>query len=483
MEKIGEQLKRYRWLLISGIIVAILMGTLMANIHVVKFISFRMKGDTKSIISLLNKDIHNKARQDDWYFVQGIDYLIKDATQDSLNFLEENLQSFALQTQYDIIQGYNIKGLLFLKQTSVIQLIMQHLDHKVLQDYLKRIDAKTLDEELFRYFGNEPEMNADFVNVLSKILTVYPNQLPLEQFKFNVYTLLAMDGSELETKKDQIFSKLNPERTKNILFKALKTKPIEVNVLSEWIEFLDKYKILTPEEYSSFSRIYSEIQVVQSRRKNLDEKEVDFLNKKQEIELEIGDSLKLLEIKLTQINTLKYEITSLEKELEQLTDYAYMTFYIDKDYGDSEYEASVPRKSIFGNYKASSQKYIIKLSTTTFYKEGVYYVDVYLNGTKMNSKGEEYPYYIEVPKENLERIEMLKRSRNLKLQEVGELDKETANMKAQVDVIKNETGYNQNEIELNDIAIEREDLIKKIESKIVEIKNLFGIGNVTISDV
>jgi len=482
MQKILEQLKAYKWILISGVIVALMTGILAANFHVISFISYRMKGDTNSIIKLLNRDIKNESRQDDWYFTQGTKYLLEEASKDSLNFLEENLDKFTLERQYDIIEGYNSKKLLFVNHKNFTELLMQHLDVETLQKYVKRMDAKVLDGELFYYFGDNPEVTIDFVNTLYKLLTVYPNQLPLEQFKFNLYTLLTMDGEEIEVKRNQIFNKLNSETAKSLLFKELKTKPIKLQVLNEWIELFYKNKIVSPSEYTTYTNMYGELQLLRSRHKNLDEKEVDFLNKKQTIELKISDNQKLLETNNTKVSGLKYEVATLEKELEKLTDYAYMALYIDKAYGGGDYEASVPRKSLFGNYKSSSQKYIIKLNTTQFYKEGVYYVDVYLDGTKTNIKGDEYPYYIEVPEGSLERIDLLIRDRKLQSEALQKLTNETTTLQQQVDVIKQEMGYKQNEAELKDIGIERQELLKKLETTLVEIKNLFGIGNLIVSD-
>ncbi|MDF2612289.1 MAG: hypothetical protein K0S71_75 [Clostridia bacterium] len=478
MEKIREQIKTYKWVLIVGVIVALLMAILAANMHVISFISYRMQGDTKDIIRLLNRDIKNKSRQDDWYFTQGTQYLLEEASSDGLAFLEENFDKFNVERQYHILEGYNNKKLLFVNHNSVIKLLMQHLDHLALQNYVKRLDSEVLDEELFYYFGDNPDVTNDFVSTLYKILAAYPNQLPLNQFKFNLYTLLTMDGEEIDVKRNLIFSKLHSQAAKELLFKELKTKPIKIEALNEWIELLSKNKVVNSDDYAAFTAIYSELQLIRSRHKSLGEREVDFLNKKQTIEMKIGDSLKLLETNLTNINGVKYEVASLEKELNELTDYAYMALYIDKAYGGGDYEASVPRKSLFGSYKPSSQKYIIKLNTTDFYKEGVYYVDVYLKGTKINDRGDEYPYYIEVSKENLERIDTLGRSRKLQLEELEKLTKETAVLQQQVDYTKQEMGYDQNEAELKNIASERQGLLKKMESKIIEIKNLFGIGNI-----
>ena len=480
MKKIQELLKRYKWTLIAGIIVAVIMGILTANIHIISFVNYRMKGNTLGIIALMSKDIKNPGRQDDWYFKEGIQYLAKEGTKESLSFFEDNLEAFIPEVQYDIIKSYNNKRMFFVKNEYFMKMLMEHLDNQILIDYLKRMEPKVLDEELARYYGGEPEVNTELITTLHKILSVYPKQLPLKYFKFDLYALLAAEDGKMEEQKDQIFSKLAPEIAREMIFKELKTKPVELKMLSRWIEFLNKHQILEPKDYMTFSNLYSELQVTRTRIEALEEKAVDFSNKKQEIELKIGDDLKRLETNQTEINKLKYETASFEKELEQLTDYAYMALYIDKDYGNGEYEASVPRKNLFGNYKASSQKYVIKLNSTAFYKEGVYYVDVYLKGTKINNKGEEYPYYVEVSKAETERIDLLMRSREGLLKEQQQFTAELGRLQKEVDTIKQEMGYNENEAQLKEIALEKESLINKLESKLVEIKTLFGIGNIII---
>ncbi len=483
MEKIKEELRRYKWLWIIGVVVALSMGVLAANMHTLQFMNYHIKGDTSNIIRVLSKDIKNEARQDSWYFKKGIDYLLKEASEEGMSFLEEHLAKLNIERQYDIIKAYNNKKAFFQDHKIFIQILMQDLKNTVLQDYLRRMDASTLDQELFYYFGDKPAITNDFIDKLYHILTIYPKSLPLDQFQFNLYSILMMDGEDADIKRNQIFSKLESEPAKLILFKELKTKPIDLDVLNTWVEFLNKNKILAGEEYANFTNTYTQIQLMRSQYKRLDEKEVDLMNKKQMIEVEIGDKLKLIETNKVGMNGLKYEISNLEQELEKLTDYAHMALYIDKSYGNGEYEASVPRKNLFGNYKSSSQKYILKLSTTEFYQEGVYYIDVYLNGTKTNHKGNEYPYYIEVPKGNLERINTLSRTRQLQIEELKQMTNQTDELEKQVEVVKQETGYEQNEQELQDLYNERVSLNKKLNEKIIQVKNLFEIGNLTMSNI
>lgn len=483
MDKIKQELVRYKWILIIGLIVGLGMSILAANIHVIQFFQARMEKNTQKIMDLLAKDMKNEARQDEWYFKEGILYLVEEGSAESLDFLETHLGEMTLERQYDILYGYNKKSLLLNDHTVFMQILMENLDHEATTAYLKRIDPDTLDQELFYYFGDKPDITNEFVDTLYKMLVVYPKSLPLKKFQFSLYPILTMTGEDTASKRDQILSKLQGETAKTILFKELKTRPIELQVFNEWIELLHRNKILTSEDYTGFANLYRELQLVLTQYRGMDEREVDLMNKKQMIEVELGDKLKLLESSLVHIQGIEYEITSAEQELEKLTDYAHIALYIDKAYGNNEYEASVPRKNIFGNYKPSSQKYILKLNTTAFYQEGVYYVDVYLNGTKTDPKGNEYPYYIEVPKENLERINILGRTRETQIQELSKIKGDTAVLQQEVDAIKQATGYEENEEALQNLDEERASLLNKINEKIVQVKNLFQIGNLTLNGI
>lgn len=481
MENLKEELKRYKWIMLAGVIVALVVGLITANIHVINFISYKMQGDTSSIITLLESDIQNVARQDDWYFVKGTEYLLENLEEESQSFFEQYFTTLIPERQKDVIEGYNKKNLLFANNNELIAMLIENIDKESFQGYLKRLDEAQLDAALAFYFGDKVEVNERLINILDQITKVYPKSLALDKFQFNLYELLVMTGDEIEVKKNQIFSKLNPERARKIIFEELKTKPVDGDTLKGWIEFLNKNKIIDTKEYTEFSSIYSEIYLIRKQYKELDAREVDLKNKKETIELQIGDKLIVLDEKNKTLVEQTSQITTIENELSTLTDYAYMALYIEKSYGNGEYEASIPRKNIFGNYKPSSQKYIIKLNNTEFYQEGVYYVDISLQGTKVNSKGEEYPYYVEVSKEQLARIESLQAQRQTKVEEAQKLREEIASLEAEISSIKAETGYNQNEQDLKDLLIERENLEKKIEEKAVQIKNLLGIGGVTVT--
>jgi hypothetical protein len=480
MEKIKEELKRYKWILIAGIITALLAGSIAANAHVMSFMNYQIKNDTKSIMNLITKDIKNIGRQDDWYFIKAIEYLIEENTEESLNYLEQHLAEFIPDRQYEIIQAYNNKKIVFKDHKTFMPILIERIENSIVLQYLKRMDQNVLDKELFYYFGEKPEVNETFINTMNQLLMAYPATLPLDQFQFSLYQLLTISDDAMEEKKNNIFSKLEPEAAKAYLFKELKTKPIELDLLNKWMEFLNQNKVITSNDYVAFTNIYGEIQLIRNSYKHLEEKQVDLVNAKQMIEVQIGEDLKTLDTNLGKINALKMQDAAGEMELERLTDYAHMALYIDKAYGNGEYEASIPRKNLFGNYKSSSHKYIIKLNTTDFYQEGVYYVDVYLNGTKVGNKGEEYPYYVEVSAQELERIELLNNERIGRTKELEVLTRSIAELQKTVEVIKKETGYDQKETDLQAVVVQQEELIERLDDKAVEIKNLLGIGNISM---
>lgn len=132
------------------------------------------------------------------------------------------------------------------------------------------------------------------------------------------------------------------------------------------------------------------------------------------------------------------EISGIDSQLRDLTDSAYMALYIEKSSGtgNNEYEASIPKKGIFGNYKPSGQKYIVRLSETSFLSEGVYYVDIYLKGTKVNNKGNEYPYYVEVSSRELSDIATLQGERSQKVEVRTALQQTINQLEDEVSAIK-----------------------------------------------
>ncbi len=53
MRTVKETFNQYKWVLLAGIIVAILIALITANLHVLEFMGYKMKDDTAGIISIL----------------------------------------------------------------------------------------------------------------------------------------------------------------------------------------------------------------------------------------------------------------------------------------------------------------------------------------------------------------------------------------------------------------------------------------------
>lgn len=93
MERIKEEFNRYKWVLLAGLIVAVLIGLITANLHVLQFMTYKMQGNTTGIISILEDSVKNSDAQADWYFSQGIEYLLKQkkCQKKVVNFLKPTL--------------------------------------------------------------------------------------------------------------------------------------------------------------------------------------------------------------------------------------------------------------------------------------------------------------------------------------------------------------------------------------------------------
>lgn len=484
MERIKEEFNRYKWVLLAGVIVAVLIGLITANLHVLKFMTYKMQGNTTGIISILEGSVKNNQAQSGWYFSQGIEYLLnqKELSEESRQFFEKNFEHFTIDKQLEVIEGYNKKKQFIPINNILVKILLEHLEDLPIQDYIKRMEANELEQGLAIYYGNKVEVDSTFIDQMYKVLSIYPKRLPFEKFQFDLYPILALEGEENEVKKMAVFNGIEPERAQESLLKSLKNQSIEGEQLRKWVELLNKAKILDQATYTQFNNLYSEVYLVRNQYKELEAREVDLKNKKEAIEVQIGQNLKNLESKQEKVAVLNNTISGIDSQLGELTDYAYMALYIEKSSGTGsrEYEASIPKKGLFGNYKPSSQKYIVKLSDTSFLSEGVYYVDIYLKGTKVHSNGNEYPYYVEVSSSELSNIASLQQQRQEKADERKVLEQEVSELEAQVNSIKEQMGYNENQEALKSSAVERDELVKKLNEKIVEIKTMFGLSDLRI---
>lgn len=484
MEQIKEEFNRYKWILLAGIIVSILIGLIAANFHVIKFIGYKLEGDSKGIVTILESHVKNKNSQSEWYFTSGITELLNDEEwlEETHIFLDGNFNYFTPETQISIIDGYNRKKMFLTTSKELITNFMSELENKSIQDYIKRMTPEELERGLVMFYGKNPKVDDKFIDQMYTILNIYPNKIPYNEFKFDLKQILALEGEENNAKKIAIFEGINPDNARNTIMESFKNQSISGEELKYCVEFLNETGIIDNQTYINFTNIYSEIFVVKDKYKELEIRKVELENQRQAIEVQIGQSLVDLETKQKEIEVLEGEISTIDAELGRLTDYAYMALYIEKKSGtgNNEYEASIPRKGIFGNYKPSSQKYIVKLSDTSFLVEGVYYVDIYMNGTKVNDKGNEYPYYIEVSESEKNNISRLQEDRQAKSAQKSSVETQAKELEQQVNEVKQEMGYDKNEEELKTMATQKEDLKKQLDEKIVEIKKMFGLSNLII---
>ena len=464
MGKFKEALKRYKWIIVSGLTIAILAGLITANIHIFQFMSYKMQANTPAIVQLMESNLASSKKQDGWYFSEGMKYLLQDMSEQSKTFFETHFEEFIPSVQEDIIKEYNRRNLFFAKQSTLTDVILDQIDQDTYAGYFKRMDEASVDEMLADYFGEDVALNETFVDKLYKITSIYPKQLLLDKFEFDVYGLLVLEDTTkvdseeasgatseeavqsqenkeqpqksqedsetteseqteapandntqvsisdnaqapvattvnettianeatntneatnvitLEEKKNTIFKKLAPEKARKMIFDKLKTSPIQGETLKQLMDFLNRNNILDTKTYTSFSNLYSEVYLIRKQYGEIDGKEIDLKNKKSAIELQISEPQKNIESKQVELKNAQAAVSEVESKLEQLTGYAYMALYIEKAYGNGEYEASIPTTGLFGNFKPSSQKYIIKLTTSQFTTPGVYYVNISLQG-------------------------------------------------------------------------------------------------------
>lgn len=483
MERIKIEIKRYRWLIVAGLTVSLFAGIIMANIHVVDIVLYKVQGDTSKIATLLEENVSNEEARGKWYFTEGAEYLIDHLDEHGRAFFEAHFNELTEEMQSEVITAYNKKQVLFNDTNTVMGAVINHLDQLCYQSYLNRIKPEVLDEALANYYGEITEINEEFIKRIYQIVTIYPQKLVFDKFQFNLYALMILEDTSienLEEMKNAIFNKVDSEKAREMILSNLRQTAVDGDELKRIMDFLNQNQILEGKEYTSFNNIYSEVYIIRKQYSSLDEREVELTNKKEAVDLQIKDQEAVLEQKSDEVVSLQSEISNIESELNTLTNSTFMALYIEKPYGNGDYEASIPRKNLWGNYKPSSQKFIVKLTSSDFSTEGVYYLDIYTQGTKLSSDGKEYPYYVEVSKSELSQIESLQSSRTAKLNSLSALQAEMDTLSASIKEIKDKAGYEETINQIKELTLERESLEKRIKEKENAIKTLLGIGNLTI---
>lgn len=485
METLKETFKQYKWVLLAGVIVAILIGLITANLHVLRFMSYKMQNNTQGIISILQSNIRSNQQQDDWFFTQGVDYLVEqeEYTEEIKGFFETNFAKFSIEKKQQIIKAYNIRNLYLNMNADLMSVLIENINDDTIKAYIRRLSPENFEQGLVLVYGNNPEVNSELINGLDEVLNIYPKQISFEKFQFNLYDLLNYTGEKATEQKKRIISKLPKEIVREYIFKELKTESITEEQLCEWVKFFNETEIITNSEFTAFNNAYSEIVLIRSQYKGLDEEQVELQNKKDQVDLQISDSLKAVEEKQSKIAAKQSEISAIETHLDELTNYTHMPLYIEKlaGTGNNEYIASAPRGGWLEIYIPSSQKYIVKLNSTELADKGVTYLDVYFKGTKQTSSGDEYAYYVQVSNADLAQISSRESERNTKLKELESLKAEVSKLENKIETIKNENNYDENQQALMSIATKREELSTKLSEKTLIIKELFGLKDLRIS--
>ena len=464
METLKETFKQYKWVLLAGVIVAILIGLITANLHVLRFMSYKMQNNTQGIISILQSNIRSNQQQDDWFFTQGVDYLVEqeEYTEEIKGFFETNFAKFSIEKKQQIIKAYNIRNLYLNMNADLMSVLIENINDDTIKAYIRRLSPENFEQGLVLVYGNNPEVNSELINGLDEVLNIYPKQISFEKFQFNLYDLLNYTGEKATEQKKRIITE---------------------EQLCEWVKFFNETEIITNSEFTAFNNAYSEIVLIRSQYKGLDEEQVELQNKKDQVDLQISDSLKAVEEKQSKIAAKQSEISAIETHLDELTNYTHMPLYIEKlaGTGNNEYIASAPRGGWLEIYIPSSQKYIVKLNSTELADKGVTYLDVYFKGTKQTSSGDEYAYYVQVSNADLAQISSRESERNTKLKELESLKAEVSKLENKIETIKNENNYDENQQALMSIATKREELSTKLSEKTLIIKELFGLKDLRIS--
>ncbi len=403
-------------------------------------------------------------------------------TDEIRSFFESNFSYLKPERQKQIIKGYNSKKLTLSMNEDLMRLLVTNINDDVMKTYIKRMTTSDLEQGLVFIYGTNPSVDEALVNSLYELLTVYPEHLAFDKFQFNLYDLLIYSGENAEIQKKAILSKIPSEIAKEGIFKELKTKSITEDQITNWVEFFNDTEIISKSDYTAFKDAYSEISLIRSQYKALDEQQIELQNKKDAVDVQINSSIKQLEEKQGAISEKQNEVTALEAKIDELTNYTHMALYIEKSAGtgSNEYIASIPRNSLFG-FRPSNQKYIVKLQESSLSNEGVQYLDIYYKGAKANGKGEEYAYYVEVSHSDLANIGALENERSTKLNELSNLKAEASNLENKINSIKAENNYDENQTALMNIATQREELSRKLSEKTISIKELFGLKDLKIS--
>lgn len=460
-----------------GLIVFLIV---LVNIGLIQVAYYSMTQNPQKVINVISKDARNPEMQNRLYVKQGLDYLVKDLSEPSTTFLEKNFLSFEEIRRQSILKAYNQKGIFMrdhkalLGSIGILETVPQ--DYK---SYLKRMDLATFERILIEYFGENPKLTQNVVKELYVISSAYGKKLPFNKFKFSIYDLLSFPntGNE-ESIALRLLGNIEPEAIKVNLFAELKTKPVQLDELETWVNILQKYNVITTEQYAGFNNSHASIVQLRTRYSQLEAQEVDLLNMKDQIDVQTNGLTLEKEKYVAEKAELQKQLEAKKAERDKESQYQVIKLYVMDYYGDGQYEASIPEKSwFFDTYKPTNEKVVIKVTNTHISKQGAYDFKVYNKGTHNSG----VPYFVELSSEDLGRIQRLDAEVQSLLNKVQEKEQQIARKNEEISVIRKEKGYDETLTSIEEVKKSKEQVILDLEAQKVAIQNLFGIGHVEVN--
>lgn len=486
MENLKKEFKQYfnqyKWVILAGVVLSISIMLITANLKFFTLLGYTMKGNTEGVLQITENHILQKQDQNQLTFKKGMHYLLKQETysKEMQTFFEEYYNAFSPEWQKEIMVAYSKKRFILPMNRAVIDRILQSLDDNAIQNYIEQLSVEDLEHGLALVYGHNPEVTPEFVDTLYNLLQKYPNQLNFYKFQFNLYDVLQYDGENATNKIKLIISKIEPKVAQENLFKHLRKADLSVDTLNEWVEFFNTSGIISASDYMNFNQYYGNICLLRNQQKELDDEETELTEKITVIDNKISEQNKSIIAKEKEIEPIQQEMNLLEEKIDTLTNYSTLPLYIERasGTGSNEYIASVPRNGLFGK-RPTDIKYIVKLTETPFFVDGVYELNVYSEGTKPSIDGGECSYFIEVTREKLENIELKKAQRLTLMRQIEAIQAEIKAIEQEIETIKTQNQYQAIKEDIENMDKRREEYTQKIEEEVVQIRKLFGLSHVT----
>ncbi|MEG0152957.1 MAG: hypothetical protein RR448_05920 [Niameybacter sp.] len=475
-EDVVDWIKTYKKIIIPVASGMILFFIIMFNMSFFQVTYFKIKRMPDKVVNILTKA--KQTNYDDFYFRTGLDYLIEDLSEVSKAFLEKHFEQLDSMSQEKIIKNYNSKEILFVNQQEIFEVIIKGQTTEHLKGYMKRLDDEIFERALSQCFDSNIKLTQDSVDGLYTLLCLRGDTIPLEKFSLSIFQLLNFPyNGDIETNALKVLDFIEPESIKRALITELKTKEIEVKTLSTWIDILNKKRVITAQEYISFTNYYGMIKKSQEAIKQIQIQEVDLLNMKQTVDIEtdvLDNQIKRLAKEKDSLNEQSKE---LEKQVSVLKNYKQLELYILDRYENGEYEAAIPEKSwLFGTYKPSSQRVRLKTTRSAIEEMGVQSFAVYEN----EKVGNNVLYFTEVSDEQLIAIQsMEEKAREVNTSMVSKQN-EMNKLSQEIGQIRKTNNYDTTLSLIEELEIKKDTIIVEIEKNRLAIQSLFGIGNVMV---